>query len=248
MNVRDLRASQWYWVDNRVLDIYAKQTGVIPYAVYQALCRHANAESKCWPSAKTIAEKLGIGERTFFRSINILVEHKLISVESGTDNGVANTYTLLDIPYAPQADGYVTEAQGGMPQRHTNNTNITIPINKSVLQTKTPSKVLKEKVAKSPLAVKESSGHQEVIAYFVNAYQVKTGNKYHFLPKDAATIANLLKSVDKTEIMKRIDVLFTSKEPFYKLSGYTTGVLSACFNKLNPVSNQVSSGASGREL
>ena len=112
--VRDLR-ERFFQVDDVYLNGYAKLCGINATGVYIALCRHANKEQSCFPSKKTIAERLGISERSVYTAIKNLEKWNLIKVESQgrkKDGSYRSlTYYLLDKsqwnakPSANPADG-----------------------------------------------------------------------------------------------------------------------------------------------
>jgi len=79
--VRDLR-DKFFLVDDAYLNGYAKQCGINATGVYMALCRHVGKEQSCFPSKKTMAEKLGICERSVYTAIKKLEKCNLIKVES----------------------------------------------------------------------------------------------------------------------------------------------------------------------
>lgn len=99
--VRDRRQKEWFWLDNVLLDEYAKVIGPNATLVYIALSRHADNElQNCWPSMDTIAEKCGIKSRnTVAKGIKMLQTYNMIEVQESINpaNGkrLNNVYTLL---------------------------------------------------------------------------------------------------------------------------------------------------------
>lgn len=99
--VRDRRMKEWFWIDNLLLDEYAKVLGPNAMMVYMALSRHAdNDDQTCWPSMDTIAEKCGLKSRnTVAKGIKVLQEYGLVEVQESINpsNGkrLNNVYTLL---------------------------------------------------------------------------------------------------------------------------------------------------------
>jgi hypothetical protein len=98
--IRDKRQKEWFWLDNALLDEYARLIGPNAVLVYIALSRHAdNDEQTCWPSMETIAEEIGIKSRnTVAKGIKTLQKFGMIEVQQskkvdGTHNN--NVYTLL---------------------------------------------------------------------------------------------------------------------------------------------------------
>lgn len=223
MQIRDIRQTAWFWMDKKIINI---GLSVYELSVYCFLCSKANNDGKCWPAVKTISDKLKISERQVFRCLDVLKEKLLITIDSGHSNK-SNVYTLITISnhdyqsYTDYQSGeHCLPVRGVLTTSHTNNTNITITNNNSD-EVKTSSR--KDKLLKP---------NKGVIEHFVAGYLKKTGNKYHFLPKDGKLIDDLISISGADEVVKRINNLFLSDEEFYKKAGYTVGVLYACFNKL----------------
>ncbi|RJR18191.1 MAG: helix-turn-helix domain-containing protein [Nitrospiraceae bacterium] len=122
--VRDLR-EKFFLVDDAYLNGYAKLCGINATGVYIALCRHVGKEQSCFPSKRTIAEKLSISERSVYSAIKDLEKWNIIRVESQgrkEDGSYRSlTYYLVDKsqwkpkPSAIPADGIkqVTPAANG---------------------------------------------------------------------------------------------------------------------------------------
>jgi DNA-binding Lrp family transcriptional regulator len=88
-----------FWMDDHVLDRYAKLLGVHGLAVYTVLCRRAGKNSKSHPSVRRIAEDLGISERQAKRELKKLKDLKLIAIEARKDQQgrqAASVYTVLE--------------------------------------------------------------------------------------------------------------------------------------------------------
>ena len=126
MKIRDKRNKGWFWLDNEYLNGYARYFGAVGTAIYISLCRHVGEEQTCFPSQKTIAEELNIGERTIRKYIKLFEKYKIISVTRNTDKTtrrrINNVYTLLDKsewkkPEASDASGE-PEASECKSQRH----------------------------------------------------------------------------------------------------------------------------------
>lgn len=126
MQIRDRRDKGWFWMDNEYLNGYAKYFGPIGSAIYISLCRHAHIKDQvAYPSQKTIAEELGIVERTVRHHLKKLEEYRIISTERSFDfqtkRRKTNVYILLDKsqwkkPEAPDASGL--EAFDSRSRRH----------------------------------------------------------------------------------------------------------------------------------
>lgn len=101
MEVRDRRQKEWFWIDNALLDGFAKVLGPNATLVYIALTRHADNDlQQCWPSMDTIAEEVGLKSRkTVSNGIKALEKYGLIETAKSHNptNGhrLNNVYTLL---------------------------------------------------------------------------------------------------------------------------------------------------------
>jgi len=76
--VRDLREKEWFVVDDKFLNGYARFIGVYAVGVYSSLCRHANKKQKTWPSVKSIGQELSISRSKAIESIKCLEFWKII--------------------------------------------------------------------------------------------------------------------------------------------------------------------------
>lgn len=105
IEIRDCRQQEWFWIDNKFVDEYAKVLGPTATMVYLTLSRHAdNGTQKCFPSMETIAEKIGLKDRhAVSRAVKKLQDHRIIDIEETVNptNGHRrnNVYTLLAIKY-----------------------------------------------------------------------------------------------------------------------------------------------------
>ena len=97
--VRDLQ-DKFFLVDDEYFNGYGKLCGISATGVYIVLCRHVGRAQSCFPSKKTIAEKLGISERSVYSAIKKLEQCNIIKVESRgrkQDGSYKSlTYYLLD--------------------------------------------------------------------------------------------------------------------------------------------------------
>mgnify|MGYP001590433771 CR=1 FL=1 len=122
--VIDKRNKEKFLVDDAYLNGYAKLCGIHATGVYMVLCRHADKQQECFPSKKTIAEKLDISERSVYSAIQELEKRRIIHIEgrgrSKTGKFRSYDYILRDksewiMPQAKYADG----TQGSQPSaRH----------------------------------------------------------------------------------------------------------------------------------
>lgn len=80
--VRRIDDKNWYWISRSVLKQHGnilKPTGL---AVYNVLASYANSKSQtCFPSQKTIADRIGLCRETVNRKVKLLTEKRLIRVK-----------------------------------------------------------------------------------------------------------------------------------------------------------------------
>ena len=99
IKIRDFRNKQFFMVDDAYLNGYAKYLGVTASMIYICLCRHVDKNQVAFPSQKSIADKLGIKQRTVLEKVKLLKNWGLIDVRQiRNENGkwINNTYILLD--------------------------------------------------------------------------------------------------------------------------------------------------------
>lgn len=96
--VRDRRNKGWFYVDNEYINGLGKYLGPVATSIYMSLCRHADADQKCFPSQELMAEELGVSVRTVIRHLDNLKKHNVIVVhrEYTGRKWDKNEYTLLD--------------------------------------------------------------------------------------------------------------------------------------------------------
>ncbi len=81
IEVRDLRNGNWYWIHRAVIKEYTPKIGATGIAVYNFLASCVDTRQSCFPSQKYIAEHLGYSRATINKTIKILEENELISIE-----------------------------------------------------------------------------------------------------------------------------------------------------------------------
>ena len=97
----DKRRTKWFWMYNEIPDEYAPILGPCGIAIYVALSRHANADTRdCFPSYRTLARKAGCSPAMAVKAVKLLCECNIISKTTRTnpDTGrpTSNMYLLLD--------------------------------------------------------------------------------------------------------------------------------------------------------
>ena len=101
-DIRDMRRTRWFFVDNDLIDRFLPKMGASAFAVYAVLCRMAgNKTQDCWPSHATISAKTGLSVNTIRAGLIKLEELGLLAVEQRLrDDGsqTSNLYTLLEPP------------------------------------------------------------------------------------------------------------------------------------------------------
>lgn len=80
IEVVDQRKHSFALVDDVYLDEYAAVCGIYATGVYLAICRHANANSTCFPGKDYLAKKLGISVRSVYKATQALVDNGIIAV------------------------------------------------------------------------------------------------------------------------------------------------------------------------
>src|SRR5216683_3128696 len=99
--VRDQREPGWFFVDNEIIDKYARQIGAYGVAVYSVLCRHCRNSTQQVTnlSQRDIAASLGISQDRVRKSLSVLVDFSLIAVEvpERPCPGIISTITLLKV-------------------------------------------------------------------------------------------------------------------------------------------------------
>lgn len=80
--IRSLGDKNWYWVSRSVLNQYGRILKGSGLGVYSVLASYANSNSQtCFPSQKTIADRIGLRRETVNRKIKLLRENRLIKVK-----------------------------------------------------------------------------------------------------------------------------------------------------------------------
>lgn len=93
--VRDLREKDFFVVDDKYLNGWAKVCGIYATGVYFVLCRHANSQTQtCFPSVSLISEKLSISQIQVKRALKVLEGHNIVKVARTA--GKVNVYYLVD--------------------------------------------------------------------------------------------------------------------------------------------------------
>lgn len=93
IKIRDLRKPEFFRVDNRFLDNYARAIGVYAVGVYLSLCRHAFNER--WPSIQEISDELNISNPKIYQAIETLQMFGIIKKER-IGKCEKNIYYLID--------------------------------------------------------------------------------------------------------------------------------------------------------
>lgn len=117
--IRNLRNGHWYWISRAVLKRYGPILKSSGLAVYNVLASYANAKSQtCFPTQRTIAERIGLCRETVNRKIRLMRENRLIRMKRLKGRCI---YFLLKpdvILNHSRYDGRITK---GVTLCHTNN-------------------------------------------------------------------------------------------------------------------------------
>ena len=95
-SVRSSRRANFYITENSFIDHYARDVGPAGVAVYHALERHVNCETRStWVSTKKIAELLNLSQRTVQRNLKMLEDFRLIRI---IRTETMTTYVIVPVP------------------------------------------------------------------------------------------------------------------------------------------------------
>jgi DNA-binding Lrp family transcriptional regulator len=95
-SVRSSRRANFYITENSFIDHYARDVGPAGVAVYHALERHVNCETRStWVSTKKIAELLNLSQRTVQRTLKTLEDSRLIRI---IRTETMTTYVIVPVP------------------------------------------------------------------------------------------------------------------------------------------------------
>lgn len=99
MKTQKIRTRGWSKIPHELVDRYAPILGHKALAVYISMKSHANKEGISFPSNELIAHELKMCTRSVIRSVKILKDHNLISVQKKKNVGrwSHNIYLLLHI-------------------------------------------------------------------------------------------------------------------------------------------------------
>ena len=79
--IRSLGDRNWYWVSKHVLNQYGRILRSSGIGVYSVLASYANSKSQtCFPTQKTIADRIGLSRKTVNRKVRLLKHLKLVTV------------------------------------------------------------------------------------------------------------------------------------------------------------------------
>ena len=117
--IRSIGDKNWFWVSKSVLSQYGRILKGSGLGVYSVLASYANSKSQtCFPSQKTIADRIGLRRETVNRKIRLLKENRLVRVKRQKGRCL---YILLRpdviLNHTP-SDGQITKY---VIQDHTNN-------------------------------------------------------------------------------------------------------------------------------
>jgi len=136
--IRDLRNSDWYWIQREIYENYIPKIGIIGLALYNAYASYSRNEGKCFPSQGLIVKKLKISIPTIIKYNKILEQNGLIKIESGKKKGIVNIISLLKTKGIKQVK---TPSKPGLDQ--------------GIKQVKTESEAIESKAKKEIVIVKQ---------------------------------------------------------------------------------------------
>lgn len=94
IEIRDSREKEFFIVDDKYFNGFARLCGVHATIVYLALCRHAGKDQTCFPAVVYIADKTGLGTKSIIRGLKTLEAHNIIKIDR--KKGEPNIYTLTN--------------------------------------------------------------------------------------------------------------------------------------------------------
>jgi helix-turn-helix protein len=101
VEVKDKRENNFFILDDELIEEYGKDIGPLGVAIYAVLVKFANrSDNSCYPSYKTIADRLGISKSTAVKGVQLLIDKGLISYQRREDDEqghVSNLYFILKI-------------------------------------------------------------------------------------------------------------------------------------------------------
>lgn len=117
--LKDKRQKDWFWIENKIID--NEELTIYEKMIYMVLVRHANEDSSCFPSYKTIAKKAGCSERKAKDVVKSLEEKKLIAKRTRKQGGKmendTNMYYVLSFKeenITPKDEENVSEVVHGV--------------------------------------------------------------------------------------------------------------------------------------
>lgn len=99
--MRDLRESNWFWLDNALID--RTDLNLYEKMLYACLARHTGKKEYAYPALETLARELGIKDtRTIVKYTKSLAAKGLVVIEKL--KGKSNRYYLKNVEKAPTLD------------------------------------------------------------------------------------------------------------------------------------------------
>lgn len=99
--MRDLRESNWFWLDNALID--RTDLNLYEKMLYACLARHAGKKEYAYPALETLAKELGIKDtRTIVKYTKTLADKGLVVIEKL--KGKSNRYYLKNVEKVPTLD------------------------------------------------------------------------------------------------------------------------------------------------
>jgi len=81
-HIRRIDEKNWYWINRSILKRYGNILKPMGLAVYNVLASYANSKSQtCFPTQKTIADRIGLCRETVNRKVKLLRENRLVRVK-----------------------------------------------------------------------------------------------------------------------------------------------------------------------
>lgn len=99
--MRDLRESNWFWIDNALID--RTDLNIYEKMLYACLARHAGNKEYAYPRLETLARELGMKDtRTIVKYTKSLADKGLVVIQKM--KGRSNRYYLKNVEKVPTPD------------------------------------------------------------------------------------------------------------------------------------------------
>lgn len=137
--LKDERERGWFHLDNAIIDEYLPKIGPTAFAVYACIVRHSDRRGDAFPSYTLLQRELNTGRHQIAAAIKKLVDAGLVTITKG--KRASNVYHIVTVSTSAESelvlnrnqfpsgtDTSSSPAPELVPNRHSNNTQLTRPI------------------------------------------------------------------------------------------------------------------------